>query len=177
MLEIGQAHHQARWLRGPSERSIEATKLLIEMVPIDQTCQPEQLMAMIEDLIETAAVEVAGVRHRRLGSHRKTPYVDGPRLARCGSGLIGSLAVICPASVTAVAHDRGPRWVPRRKFQTALRPVAAIGVSGASHVSDRSITPSTRPLQVPASAQHRHVEGAAAVLANALDGVCPSKRV
>jgi hypothetical protein len=103
-------------------------------------------------------------------------YVDGPALQGCwATVLIGSLAFICPASITAVAHDRRPRWVPRRKFQTALRPVAAIGVSGASHVSDRPITPSARSLQVPASAQHEPVEGAA-VLADALDGLGSPKR-
>jgi hypothetical protein len=32
---------------------------------------------LIEDLIETAAVEVAGARHRRLGSHGKTPDFSG----------------------------------------------------------------------------------------------------
>jgi hypothetical protein len=34
-------------------------------------------MALIEDLIETAAVEIAGARHRRLGSHGKTPVLSG----------------------------------------------------------------------------------------------------
>jgi cytochrome oxidase Cu insertion factor (SCO1/SenC/PrrC family) len=34
-------------------------------------------MALIEDLIETAAVEITGTRHRRLGSHDKTPALSG----------------------------------------------------------------------------------------------------
>jgi len=37
--------------------------------------------------------------------------------------LIGSLAIICPASVAAVAHDRGPRWFPRCEFPTPPRPI------------------------------------------------------
>jgi hypothetical protein len=39
-------------------------------------------MALIEDLIETAAVEIAGARHRRLGSHGKTPVLSGS-VPRC----------------------------------------------------------------------------------------------
>jgi hypothetical protein len=34
-------------------------------------------VAMIEDLIEPAAVEIAGARHRRLGSHGITPVLSG----------------------------------------------------------------------------------------------------
>ena len=37
VLEIGQPDHQPRRLRGPSERAIEAAKLLIEAVPVDQS--------------------------------------------------------------------------------------------------------------------------------------------
>jgi hypothetical protein len=36
----------------------------------------------IEDLIETAAVEIAGARQRWLGSHGKTPVLSGS-LPRC----------------------------------------------------------------------------------------------
>src|SRR4051794_24821554 len=78
------------------------------------------------------------------------PYVDGPLLARkIDNVLIGSLAFICPASVMAVAHDRGPRWLPRCKFLTAQRPVTAIGRYGLSCVLDRSITPSPHFLANP----------------------------
>jgi anti-sigma factor ChrR (cupin superfamily) len=69
-------------LGGPAEGPIEAAKFLIEAVPVDQPCQAEELMALIQDLIETAAVEIAGARHRRLGSHGKTPaFSEGLRLA------------------------------------------------------------------------------------------------
>jgi hypothetical protein len=34
-------------------------------------------VTVIQDLIETAAVEIAGARHRRLGSHGKTPVLSG----------------------------------------------------------------------------------------------------
>ena len=77
VLEIGQPDHQPRRLGGPAERTIEAAKLLIEAVPVDQTGQAKELVALIEDLIETAAVEIAGARHRRLGSHGKTPVLSG----------------------------------------------------------------------------------------------------
>ena len=77
MLEIGQAHHQARRLRGSSERTIEAAELLIEAIPVDQNSQAEQRVAGIEDLVEAAAVEIAGTRQRRLGSHGKTPGLSG----------------------------------------------------------------------------------------------------
>src|SRR5215211_7850384 len=39
-------------------------------------------MTLIEDLIETAAVEIAGARRRRLGSHDKTPALSGS-VPRC----------------------------------------------------------------------------------------------
>jgi hypothetical protein len=77
MLEIGQPNHQACRLRWPAERAVEATKLLIEAVPVDESGKPKQLVTLIEDLIETAAVEIAGTRHRRLGSHSKTPAFGG----------------------------------------------------------------------------------------------------
>jgi hypothetical protein len=39
-------------------------------------------VTLIEDLIETAAVEIAGTRHRRLGSHGKTAAFGGS-VPRC----------------------------------------------------------------------------------------------
>ena len=82
VLEIGQPDHQPCRLRGPSEGSVEAAKLPIEAVPVDESGEPIQLMTVVEDLIETAAVEIAGARHRRLGSHRKTPGLSGS-VPRC----------------------------------------------------------------------------------------------
>src|SRR3954447_19838575 len=76
MLEIGQSNHQARGFGGPPQGPIEAAKLLLEPAPLDQTRQAKELMAPIEDLIETAAVEIAGARHRRLESHGKTPALS-----------------------------------------------------------------------------------------------------
>jgi hypothetical protein len=55
---------------------------VIEPVPVDQTGQPKQLVTVVEDLIEAAAVEIAGAWHRRLGSHGKTPVLSGA-LPRC----------------------------------------------------------------------------------------------
>ncbi len=77
MLEIGQPDHQPGGLGGPSKRPIEAAKLVIEPVPVDQTGQAKELVALIEDLIETAAIEIAGARQRRLGSHAKTSVLSG----------------------------------------------------------------------------------------------------
>jgi hypothetical protein len=82
VLEIGQTHHQPGGFGGPSERTIEAAKLVIEPVPLDQICQAKELVMLIQDLIETAAVEIARARQRRLGSHGKTPVLSGA-LPRC----------------------------------------------------------------------------------------------
>jgi hypothetical protein len=71
VLEIRQPDHQPGGFGRLSERAVEATKLLVEALPVDQTCQAKELMALIQDLIETAAVEIAGDRHRWLGSHAK----------------------------------------------------------------------------------------------------------
>lgn len=68
-------------------------------------------------------------------------YVDGPLPTRLtGITLNRSLAIICPASAYAVAHDRGPRWFPLREFQTSLRPLPACASYGLPRVSDRSVT-------------------------------------
>src|ERR1700686_2123655 len=48
--------------------------------------------------------------------------------------------------VVALAHERWPRWFPRREPQTLQRPLAATGPHGVSRVLDRSITPSARYL-------------------------------
>ena len=82
MLEIRQPDHQPGGLRRPAERAIEAAKLMIEPVPVDQTGQAKQLVTVVEDLVEAAAVEIAGARHRRLGSHGKTPVLIGS-VPRC----------------------------------------------------------------------------------------------
>ena len=57
MLEIGQPDHQPRRLRRSSKRAIEAAERPIEPVPLDQACQPEQLVTVIEDLIDTYVPE------------------------------------------------------------------------------------------------------------------------
>jgi hypothetical protein len=44
--------------------------------------------------------------------------------------------------VGALAHERWPRWFPRREFQTQGRPLTASAGYGVSRVVDRSITPS-----------------------------------
>src|SRR5215211_6558451 len=65
-----------RWSR------VADCRATIEAVPVDESSKPEQLVALIEDLVETAAVEIAGARHDRLGSHGKTPGLSGA-LPRC----------------------------------------------------------------------------------------------
>ena len=50
--------------------------------------------------------------------------------------------------VALFAHERWPRWVPRREFQTSLRPGKATAVTGLSPVGDRSITSSAFCSQV-----------------------------
>ncbi|WP_312895235.1 hypothetical protein [Microvirga sp.] len=56
---------------------MEAAERLVEAVPVDQTGQAKERVTRIEDLIETAAVEIAGARHCQLGSHGKTPVLSG----------------------------------------------------------------------------------------------------
>jgi hypothetical protein len=71
VLEIEQPRHQPGGFGRPSQRTIEAAELVIEPGPVDQTGQANEFVTLIEDLIETAAVEIAGTRQRRLGSHGK----------------------------------------------------------------------------------------------------------
>src|SRR5215207_7452939 len=80
VLEIRQPDHQPGGFGRPPKRTIEAAELLIEAVPVDESSKPEQLVTLIQDLIETAAVEIAGARQRRLGSHGKTPVLGGSLL-------------------------------------------------------------------------------------------------
>ncbi len=76
VLEIGQPDHQPGGLGRLPQGPIEADKLVIEPVPVDQTGQAKELVARIEDLIETATVEIAGDRYRRLGSHGRIPVLS-----------------------------------------------------------------------------------------------------
>lgn len=46
-------------------------------MPADESGDPKQLMTVVEDLNETAAIEIAGARDRRLGSRGKTPALSG----------------------------------------------------------------------------------------------------
>src|SRR4051794_675979 len=77
VLEIGQSDHQPRRLGRPSERAVEAAELLVEAGPVDESRQPEERVAVIEDLFEMAAVEIPGSWRSWLGSHRKTPVLSG----------------------------------------------------------------------------------------------------
>jgi hypothetical protein len=97
VLEIGQPHHQPRGFGRPAERAVEAAEFLIEAIPVEQTGQAKELVAMIQDLIETAAVEIAGARQRWFGSHGKTPTLSGsaPR-NRHFTMLRGDKKSFCP---------------------------------------------------------------------------------
>jgi hypothetical protein len=55
---------------------------VVEAAPVDESGEPIQLVTLIEDLIETAAVEIAGTWQRRLGSRGKTPVLSGS-IPRC----------------------------------------------------------------------------------------------
>ena len=75
----------------------------------------------------TSLLNVVGKRKGALRDWPSVPYVDGPRLARLlGKDLIRSLASICPA-YCRVAHERWPRWFPRREFLTTRRPMKGHG--------------------------------------------------
>ena len=54
-------------------------------------------------------------------SETRDPYVDGPRLARAVAGWGSDRLRSYVRPVDAVAHDRWPRWFPRREFQTGAR--------------------------------------------------------
>jgi hypothetical protein len=77
VLEIRQPDHQPGGFGRPPQGPIEAAKLVIEPVPVDQTGQAKELVTLIQDLIETAAVEIARARHRWFGSHGNTPALSG----------------------------------------------------------------------------------------------------
>ncbi|CCW18311.1 hypothetical protein EBBID32_26620 [Sphingobium indicum BiD32] len=85
------------------------------------------------------------------------PYVVAPSgKGICRDGFDRLLSYVRPLG--AVAHDRGPRWFPRREFQTDKRPLMATDSNGLSRVSDRSITPPVRSLASSSlnSARYRH---------------------
>src|SRR5260221_11935852 len=78
---------------------------------------------------------------------RSNPYVDGPLLARVDGHVLDRLACIHMSGLLdAVAHDRWPRWFPRRELHTESRRHGAIGLHGLSPVPGRSILPSARSL-------------------------------
>jgi hypothetical protein len=89
VLEIRQPHYQPGRLGGPPQSPIEAAEFLIEPVPVDESGEPTQRVTRIEDLIETAAIEVAGTWNRRLGSHGKTPGLSG---SAPGTGILQCVA-------------------------------------------------------------------------------------
>src|SRR5207302_1773077 len=83
----------------------------------------------------------------RGASRRSNPYVDGPLLARWRGRFLDRLACVHMSGLLdAVAHDRWPRWFPRRELHTPWRRHGAIGLHGLSPVPDRSIPPSARSL-------------------------------
>src|ERR1700731_2218954 len=57
----------------------------------------------------------------------------------------------------AVAHDRWPRWFPRREFHTARRRSCVTGLHGVSPVLDRSIHHLLVFLQAPATTRPAEV--------------------
>jgi hypothetical protein len=61
----------------PPQGPTEAAEFLIEAILVNLICQAKELVAMIQDLIETAAVEIARARHRWFGSHGNTPALSG----------------------------------------------------------------------------------------------------
>ena len=65
--------------------------------------------------------QASGQSFAPIGDMPVAPYVDAPLLTRRLPGLIGSLASICPAFIRAARH--WPRWIPRRRSQTAFRPL------------------------------------------------------
>src|SRR5260221_13713118 len=78
---------------------------------------------------------------------RSNPYVDGPLLARVDGHVLDRLACIHMSGLLdAVAHDRWPRWFPRRELHPEPRRHGATGFDGLSPVPDRSIPPSARSL-------------------------------
>src|SRR5690625_4458081 len=59
----------------------------------------------------------------RARSVRGDPYVDGPLPARLRAAFLDRFACIHMSGLLgAVAHDRWPRWFPRRESQTYWRP-------------------------------------------------------
>src|ERR1700730_14909331 len=67
-----------------------------------------------------------------------------PHLQELGSVRTGSLAIICP--VSAIGHDRWPRWFPRHEFQTVTRYRIPLGRTECLTSWDRPTTPSAPSL-------------------------------
>src|SRR2546422_10144843 len=70
------------------------------------------------------------------------PYVDGPRLARDGAASGSDRLRSYVRSIDGGAHDRLPRWVPRRESQTVKRHRVPLDATEYVASWDRSITPS-----------------------------------
>jgi hypothetical protein len=94
VLQVAQPDHQPGQLRRPAERSVEPPELTVELLPLDQPGEPVQLVALVEQVLQTAAVEIAarGGGCRRLRTRRKN------------TGFAGSISAI-PYS-TAFAERR-----------------------------------------------------------------------
>jgi hypothetical protein len=75
---------------------------------------------------------------------RATHMWTAPHLQELGSVRTGSLAIICP--VSAIGHDRWPRWFPRHEFQTVTRYRIPLGRTECLTSWDRSTTPSAPSL-------------------------------
>src|ERR1019366_4011315 len=79
---------------------------------------------------------------------RRDPYVDGPHATRVFSGLIGSLASICPACSCGCVLPLAKMVFRDASSKHTDDLLSASGSHGLSRTSDRSILPSVLLLQL-----------------------------
>jgi len=67
----------------PAERAVEPPELAVELLPLDQPGQTVQLVAVVEQVLQTAAVQITARSGgcRRLRTHRKNTGFAGGRSA------------------------------------------------------------------------------------------------
>src|SRR5690242_13167963 len=79
VLQVAQPDHQPGQLRRPAEWPVETPELTVKQLPLDQSGEPVQLVALVEQVLQTAAVQIAarGGGCRRLRTHRKNTGFAG----------------------------------------------------------------------------------------------------
>src|SRR5690606_21832371 len=76
VLQIMQPDHQPRRFRGPTNRSVEAAKRLIEPGPVDDLSKLHQRMFHVDHRVKAVAEKVMLATRWTDWTHRKTPEIE-----------------------------------------------------------------------------------------------------